>query len=230
MLRVAARQLIRLSTFKHPNVLRLLGIVEFCGQIGIVYAWAGNGSLPAYLEQNPDVNRCRMSKGICTGLRYLHWENMVHGDLKGLNILIDKKGTPKLANFGNTVLPKLTGTTTMRLSPRWAAPELMEGHGAKTFAADVYSLGMTILETITGKVPYFDKTELELEEKRGLPLRPEDSIPSNSEDGNKLWDLLMCCWVYDPENRPSAQHVENAMADSDWWDLRSPIPKESGGD
>lgn len=213
-LKSAARGVIALSTHGHPNVLQLLGLVEFRDQIGMVYDWMENGNLTVYLEQHPDVDRYRMSADISDGLSFLHSEKMVHGDLKGLNILIDDNGRPKLTNFGKSILLKLTGaTSTTKLSPRWAAPELMEGRGTDTFAADVYSLGMTILETFTGKVPYFDKTELEVAEEKGLPVRPEDSIASNS-NGNKLWELLMSCWVYEPDNRPRAEHVRKTM-----WDI-----------
>lgn len=211
-LKNAARGILSLSTHGHPNVLHLLGLVEFRDQIGMVYDWMEHGSLPGYLEQHPEVDRYQMSTGICDGLWYLHAEGIVHGDLKGVHVLIDRKGTPKLTKFGKSILLKLTETTsTSNLSPRWTAPELMEGHGADTFAADVYSLGMTILETMTGKVPYFGITELEVAEEKGLPLRPEDSIPSNNEAGNKLWELLMSCWVHEPEKRPRAKHVWDTM-------------------
>ncbi|KAF8599207.1 kinase-like protein [Ceratobasidium sp. AG-I] len=144
----------------------------------------------------------------------------VHGDLKGQNVLISGDGTPMLTDFGNAVLQEstlqfTTTTTKANISPRWTAPELMEGVGMHSFAADVYALGMTILETVTGDLPYSGKSEhgvyLAVAVKKEPPVRPEDSIPSNSEDGNKLWSLLTTCWVYDPENRPSAGDVQNTM-------------------
>ncbi|KAF8599205.1 kinase-like protein [Ceratobasidium sp. AG-I] len=144
----------------------------------------------------------------------------VHGDLKGLNVLIYANGTPVLTDFGNAILQDSTlqlTTTTVKnsLSPRWAAPELLEGVGMHSFAADVYALGMTILETITGKLPYAEKSDLgvygALLVTREIPLRPEDSIPSNSKDGDKLWSLLTSCWVCHAEYRPIADDVRDTM-------------------
>ncbi|KAF8601997.1 kinase-like protein [Ceratobasidium sp. AG-I] len=218
-LKDAARELHTWSQCRHPNVLQLLGLVEFRNQIGMVSHWMENGSLPLYLEKYPKVDRFQMSTGICEGLVYLHTVNIVHGDLKGLNVLISSDGAPMLTDFGNAVFRdsalQFTATTIKNsLSPRWAAPELMED-GTYSFAADVYALGMTILETVTGMVPYSEKSDhgvyLAVAVKRLPPLRPERVIPSDSGDGNTLWSLLTNCWAYDPENRPTADRVRDVM-------------------
>lgn len=73
--------------------------------------------------------------------------------------------------------------------------------------SDVYSLGMTIMEVITGKAPYHHRrhdTVVILDVIRGtLPPRPAENLVS---DG--LWDLLKSCWQKLPENRPTAKIVE----------------------
>ncbi|KAF8592962.1 kinase-like protein [Ceratobasidium sp. AG-I] len=219
-LKHAARELYTWSKCQHPNVLGLLGLVEFRNQIGMVSHWMQNGSLLSYLEKQPETDRCRMSAEICKGLVYLHAEKIVHGDLKGPNVLISNDGTPMLTDFGNAILQestlRFTATTTKyALSARWAAPELMEGLGMHSFAADVYALGMTILETITGKVPYSEKPELGVYMalvKRELPQQPEDFIPPNSENGKELWELLTSCWAHEWEDRPSAAHVADVVS------------------
>lgn len=68
---------------------------------------------------------------------------------------------------------------------------------------------------MTGMPPYHGKPERAImytvAVKRELPERPEERIPTNSKDGNKLWDLLVTCWAFEPEERPSASVVaENA--------------------
>jgi hypothetical protein len=64
---------------------------------------------------------------------------------------------------------------------------------------------------MTGKVPFHEKSDhsvmylVTIQKKH--PERPELHIPTNSQDGNKLWDLLVACWSSEPEARPSAVAV-----------------------
>ncbi|KAG8785536.1 hypothetical protein FRC12_017464, partial [Ceratobasidium sp. 428] len=220
-LKDAARELYTWSKCAHPNVLGLLGVVEFRDQIGMVAEWMENGNLPLYIKLRPSVNRCRLSTQICDGLSYLHGIGIVHGDVKGLNVLIANNGDAMLVAFGNAVLTErtlqftTTGTSKNAISQRWAAPELFQGTSGYSIAADVYALGMTILETITGNVPYASKNDLAIPiavaVKKELPPRPEDYIPSNSPQGDTLWSLLVECWAYDSNNRPIAANVGNIM-------------------
>ncbi|KAF8599206.1 kinase-like protein [Ceratobasidium sp. AG-I] len=220
LLKNAARELHTWSKCQHPNVLPLLGLVGFRDQIGMVSHWMENGSLPSYLERHPEADRCRLSAEICEGLAYLHAVDIVHGDLKGLNVLISADEAPVLTDFGNAVLQgstlQFTATTSKpSLSPRWTAPELMEGPGMYSFAADVYALGMTILEVITGEPPYSNKSDhgvyFAVAIKKESPMRPEVLISSASEDGNKLWMLLTTSWAYKPEDRPSADYMRDVV-------------------
>ncbi|KAF8596585.1 kinase-like protein [Ceratobasidium sp. AG-I] len=219
-LKNAARELHAWSKCQHPNVLPLLGLAEFRNQIGMVSHWMQNGNLPSYIAKHPETDRFQMSIEISKGLTYLHAANIIHGDLKGLNVLISDVGTAMLTDFGNAILQdstlNFTATTEKHsLSPRWAAPELMDGPGMHSFAADVYALGMTILETITGKKPYSEKSDhgvyAALLLRKELPQRPRDSIPPGSKNGDSLWELLTTCWAFDPQNRPSAGHVRDTM-------------------
>ncbi|KAG8692212.1 hypothetical protein FRC08_009934 [Ceratobasidium sp. 394] len=218
-LKHAAHELYTWSRCRHRHVQPLLGLVEFQGQIGMISVWEANGSLRVYLEVHPEADRCQMSTQIAEGLSYLHESGVIHGDLKGPNILISSDGMPLLADFGNSTLQeytlKFTDTSTEnQTTTRWAAPELIKG-GTYSAPADVYALGMTILETITCTVPYADlKAEFAvayaiIEKKH--PERPQSYIPYNSEQGATLWLLLERCWAYEPADRPGAGQVKEMM-------------------
>ncbi|KAG8748809.1 hypothetical protein FRC11_011862, partial [Ceratobasidium sp. 423] len=130
------------------------------------------------------------------------------------NVLIADDGAPMLSDFGNSVLRdqslQLTRTTVqINVSPRWTAPEILEGLTLYSYAADVYALGMTFLEVMTGKVPFHELqrdqavyTAIVIRNK--TPERPERHIPVDSRDGDALWSLLNKCWAYKPDDRPSA--------------------------
>ncbi|KAG8759338.1 hypothetical protein FRC12_009774 [Ceratobasidium sp. 428] len=216
MLEPAIREIYTWSKFKHPNVQALLGLVMFRMQIGMVALWESNGSLPQYLEQHADTDRCTLSTQIADGLSYLHASGIVHGDLKGASVLISRDGIAQLAGFGNAKLLnyELGISTIEPLTSRWAAPELFEGKTC-SYAADVYALGMTILETITGDEPWTGKSEravmFAITIKRACPERPETDIPATSEHGDTLWSLLKSCWEFEPGDRCSASTVSQAM-------------------
>ncbi|KAG9122271.1 hypothetical protein FRC07_001436, partial [Ceratobasidium sp. 392] len=213
-LKHAARELHIWSKCRHPNILPLLGLVVFRDQIGMVSSWLELGSLPAYISRNVEFDRCRMSTDIADGLAYLHGIDIVHGDLKGLNVLISDDGVPMLTDFGNAVLRdctlNFTATTQKNnLSPRWAAPELLdERESTYSTAADVYALGM---ETFTGQVPYFGKTDIgvlsAVAMRKEVPPRPINQIPTDSRQGDLLWSLLKGCWSNEPSDRPTSLEV-----------------------
>jgi len=144
---------------RHPNVIKLYGACEV-GHCFFVSEFASNGSLVERLAA------CKSSGVVCTpwkflhetalGLVYLHERNMVHGNLRGSNILIGSDGVAKLSEFALGGASK-RGATKERLlgSERWQPPERDDG-GEATFASDVYSLGMCVVEAVSGKVPWTD--------------------------------------------------------------------------
>ncbi|CUA74352.1 Protein-tyrosine kinase 2-beta [Rhizoctonia solani] len=216
----AAKELRTWAKCQHPNVLPLLGMVEFRDQIAMVSPWMKNGDLRSYLRQHPEADRCQLCYDICDGLVYLHSMNIVHGDLKGANVLISENGKAMLSDFGNSLVEDntLRFTVTTRdaaCSSRWAAPEILEG-AAASYPADIFALGMTLLEAITGDVPY---KELEREQavmvailfKKAIPARPTAYIPHDSAHGDLLWDLITRCWAYEPNDRPHAGEVQNRV-------------------
>ncbi|CAE6474286.1 unnamed protein product [Rhizoctonia solani] len=232
----AAHELHTWSKCKHPNVLRLLGLATFRDRIGMVSPWMGNGTLPQYIKANPNANRRDLCVQICEGLSYLHNTGVVHGDLKGINVLISDDGTPVLADFGSSTMKdqtlKIAHPGEIRaLTVRWSAPELLKARdsGGQTKHSDIYALGMTIYEIITGDIPYhLERVEVRVMVLvvRGMPpIRPV-CIPANHKSRDMLWDLLALCWKYSPEGRPSASRVTEMMKEIKLEGVVYRIPQE----
>ncbi|CAE6450814.1 unnamed protein product [Rhizoctonia solani] len=218
-LKHAARELHTWSRCGHPNIMPLLGLAVFRGRIGMVAHWMKHGNLPEYLKVMPGVNRYSMCVQICEGLSYLHRIRIVHCDLKGANVLVSDEGVPLLTDFGTSLVSdrtlQFTATTSgLSCTLRWSAAELLRQTSPHTEASDVYSLGMTIYETISGEIPYHGKNEYNViclvTLEKELPERP-NCMPVGDEKADMLWKLLTQCWSYEPEARPSASEVATAM-------------------
>jgi predicted Ser/Thr protein kinase len=97
---------------------------------------------------------------ICDALQYAHEEGVVHRDIKPENILLDQRGRVKVADFGLAKLVSpgqldhsLTGTHQVMGTPRYMAPEQLEGTHHVDHRADIYSLGVVFYELLTGELP-----------------------------------------------------------------------------
>lgn len=96
------------------------------------------------------------TKQITLGLAYLHSKKVVHCDIKPENILIDNEGQVKLADFGLSIILEGVESTTketgIRGTAAYLAPEVAKEVGTG-FAADIFSLGVTVIEMLTGESP-----------------------------------------------------------------------------
>lgn len=90
---------------------------------------------------------------LALALTYLHKQGVVHGDVKGNNILVSTEIKVLLCDFGVAVMADMNSASSRAGSPNvcWAAPEVIESAepNRRTFQSDVYSFGMTIYEVST---------------------------------------------------------------------------------
>ncbi|KAF8608177.1 kinase-like protein [Ceratobasidium sp. AG-I] len=220
-LKHTARELHTWSKCDHPGILPLLGMARFRGRIAMVSPLMLNGRLDFYIARNPSINRIEIAIQIAEALAYLHKKGIIHGDMKAANVLVSEKGHPKLADFGNAVVTpctlEMTPVESFGCSIRWAAPEVLDvGSEGQTTHADVYALGMTLLEIFTGQLPYAEMSEravvCTVVVRKELPPRPHLFwLPADKESADKIWKLLIQCWARDPDTRPTASCVRNQL-------------------
>ncbi|KAJ7231357.1 kinase-like domain-containing protein [Mycena rebaudengoi] len=142
--------------FEHPYILPMLGLdrESFSPSICMVSPWMENGTVLKYLEDHGRQDVDRLLWEVAQGLEYLHSRNVVHGDLRGANILITQEWSACLADFGLTSFTEATLTTTRRAgTTRWMAPELIDPERfgiqfRRTKASDVYAFACVCLEVI----------------------------------------------------------------------------------
>ncbi|KAF8602272.1 kinase-like protein [Ceratobasidium sp. AG-I] len=210
------------SKAKHDNVQQLLGITMLQGRLGMVSLWREHGNMQEYIRRNPSVNRYHLCAQVASGVSYLHGINMVHGDIKAMNILVSADGIAKISDFDHSILSNCTLAFSATTNAgggtlRWMAPELLlrtdseSNHGVlKTTQTDVYALGMTMLEILTGKVPYTkyaqDFAIFNALVKKQPPDRPE-VLNDQTAQAETMWRLLLQCWDHTPAARPSAPWV-----------------------
>jgi len=145
----------------HPYIVQFLGVEDNPSALCLVSEWMENGTVGEYLQKNPHAERLPLLLDIAKGLQYLHSDAIciIHGDLKSLNILIDREYRACLADFGlasipfdNNTMNIMTSFSRREISTRWTAPELLNPekfgleHVLPSRASDVYAFGMVMWE------------------------------------------------------------------------------------
>ncbi|KAJ6518846.1 kinase-like domain-containing protein [Mycena sanguinolenta] len=151
------REALLWQRLQSPYVLPFTGIdsESFPSFLCMVSPWMRHGTILKHLSENGNANVERRLFEIAQGLAYLHSQNIIHGDLRGSNILVDDEWHACLADFGLAVFSDATAATHTSQhggSVRWMAPELHfpESCGLqtfkRTFASDVYSFAFVCVE------------------------------------------------------------------------------------
>jgi len=165
------------SALKHPN---LVEAHDFSADNGyLVMEFMTGGSLAGRLGHHLDPGTVRrMMLDVLAGLELAHRRGIVHRDVKPANIFFDARGTAKLGDFGVAHLIDLGQTQTGGLigTLAYMSPEQITG-APLTVAADLYSLGVTLFEALTGRLP-FQGPDFVAEHLGAKPPKPSDIDPS----------------------------------------------------
>ncbi|KAF8174668.1 kinase-like domain-containing protein, partial [Mycena galopus ATCC 62051] len=215
----------------HPNLLPFFGLYyhDLDNRLCLVSPWMENGNIVEFLRKSPpDMDRLSLILDVALGLEYLHKQKVVHGDLKGINILITPSQRACIADFGlSSIVNAMTVQLTTSSAPtrggtaHYQAPELFEGGSPNSFASDVYGFACVCYEILTGRVPFYELRNdmaVMLSVMRGeYPSGPPPGwtgLHTSMLDG--LWELLQNCWDGQAENRPTAHQIVQRL-------VRSPI-------
>jgi len=146
-------------------------------------------------------------RDISQGIRFLHSASpqVIHGDLKSANILVDRGFRAKVADFGSANQNCATGT------PFWMAPELLRGETVNSAASDVYSFGIILYEVFSRRDPYENEGNiievLRLVCDKAIQKRP--AAPFGMPE--KVKGLMVDCVEDEPANRPTFEEIDKRL-------------------
>ncbi|KAK9048848.1 hypothetical protein SSX86_032186 [Deinandra increscens subsp. villosa] len=139
-----------LSRVRHPNIATLIGV---CPETrSLIYEYLENGNLEDQIASLQWYNRIRICSEICSALIFLHGSKpqIIHGNLKPTNILLDSNHISKLSDLGiNHLIPDTSYNNEPEVSV-YMDPEILE-FGKISVSSDVYSFGVVLLRILTGR-------------------------------------------------------------------------------
>ncbi|GAX73637.1 hypothetical protein CEUSTIGMA_g1088.t1 [Chlamydomonas eustigma] len=205
-----------LKLLRNEHIVQYIGTERTEDHLNIFLEYIAGGSIASLIDKFGPLqeNVVRVyTKQILKGLEYLHQRKIMHRDIKGANILVDKKGTIKLADFGAskkiedlaTMGSAGSGAKSIRGTPYWMAPEVIKqtGHGRP---ADIWSLGCVVIEMATGRPPWSDYSPVaamwHIASTGDMPTLPTLEIMSS-----QARDFLLQCFNRIPKDRPNATRL-----------------------
>jgi len=211
----------------HPNIINYFG---YCAndrdQLTLVFPLMENGDVMSYLGKNPNANRVLLVIEMARGLAHMHVPPpetsrgpVVHGSLMPSNVLISEARRALISDFGvarilegNSAANLSSGSDQSQLALRYQAPEL-GSDGILSVATDVFAFGMTALEILSGKLPYYDR-KLSSQVVLAIASGKRPSKGQYTEEraiDSTMWELLAECWDADASLRPTASDIVNRL-------------------
>eukprot|EP00808_Paulinella_micropora_P013147 g60975.t1 len=201
-----------MSKLRHKNIVCLLGTDRDGSTLSILMEYVPGKSLDVLLEKYGVLSEAvirNYATQILSALSYCHSKKVVHRDIKGKNILVDKSGRLKLADFGSAKrvanMDKMAPTQSYNYTPLWTAPEVLTGdYNSKV---DIWSLGCVIIEMASAKTPWAEQN-FENPFRALYHIGNSNSIPKIPDTLSPVAvDFVKTCLTRNPDKRPHASEL-----------------------
>lgn len=158
-----------IAKLSHPNLVSIFDLDKDLDKYYMVMEYVDGINLASFIESKKEISIplvINIAIQLCNALDYVHEHNIIHRDIKPANIIVSKKGIPKLMDFGIAQLTseqkKLTQSGSFLGSIMYTPPEQLQNVSTVDSRADIYSLGVTLYELLTGKIPFDSDNVTEL--------------------------------------------------------------------
>ena len=173
-----------LASLSHPNIVTVITAEKQDNVFFIVMEYVQGDTLENLIAAKGGLDLATAldyTCQICNAVDHAHKQGVLHRDLRPANVFVNDKGLLKVGDFGTSrILEVAAHGTTVIGSPPYMAPEQFEGRAV--FASDLYSLGVTMYQMLTGGLPYDTPAPSDLDRLRrgelAAPLRSRNaSVP-----------------------------------------------------
>mmetsp|Transcript_15570 Transcript_15570/g.23324 ORF Transcript_15570/g.23324 Transcript_15570/m.23324 type:complete len:622 (-) Transcript_15570:166-2031(-) len=207
------KEMRQLSKLRHPCITTIMGaIISKREEPMLVMEFMQHGSLYDLLHNNTLIIEGNfvlpILRDIAQGIRFLHaaMPQVIHGDLKSQNVLVDSKFRAKVADFGLSQKKKVGSTGT----PFWMAPELLRRECENSSMTDVYSFGIILYEVYSRKNPYEGEDYKEVLRGVANPdVNKRPPVPPSCPP--PIQSLMTDCLHAIPENRPTFEELDKRL-------------------
>jgi eukaryotic-like serine/threonine-protein kinase len=181
-----------LASLNHPNIVSILTAEKQSNIFFIVMEYVPGDTLETVISRDRQIDLARTLDyicQICNAVDHAHQQGVIHRDLRPGNVLVTEGGLLKVADFGTSRFIEIAahGTTVIG-SPPYMAPE--QFHGKAVFASDIYSLGVTMYQMLTGVLPYDTPAPADLDKlMKGELISPPRT--RNPKIPSKINDIVM---------------------------------------
>jgi serine/threonine protein kinase len=211
------REVKALQSLCHKHIITYIASFETDKYLEILMEYAAGGSLADLMCLSPEAiineNLCAAyTQEILSGLCFLHDNQVIHRDIKPRNILITKNGKIKLADFGASKISRVSrncsSSSSLKGTPLYLAPETLANRKEATMKSDIWSLGCTVYEMLTGCPPF----EKEFENLNPLEIvhikkDSDEPVPIPNEISEDAQNFLDLCFKRDVALRPTSHEL-----------------------
>eukprot|EP01105_Mastigella_eilhardi_P020271 TRINITY_DN4815_c0_g1_i1.p1 TRINITY_DN4815_c0_g1~~TRINITY_DN4815_c0_g1_i1.p1 ORF type:complete len:954 (-),score=341.97 TRINITY_DN4815_c0_g1_i1:62-2923(-) len=203
-----------LSKCHCPNIVQYFGSWRRGDELFIAMELCDGGSASDLYqdlkESFSEAMIAYITRETLKGLDYLHNMGIIHRDIKGANILLTLKGAVKLVDFGvsGKLSPSQPGRYTFIGTPYWMAPEVIENKNSAVpydTKADIWSIGITMLEFAHGQPPLSDIHPMKAIFQ--IPIRKPPTLTNPGAWSSSFPDILEKCLARDPKARLSCAQL-----------------------
>lgn len=198
------REFTGVFNIKHQNLLTPTNYSLFEGTPYLVMPYMENGSVQALVGRSADSDVSRFLYHVASGLACLHEHNMVHQDIKPDNIMLDAECNFLITDFGISISSNnISNISSGAGTKAYMSPERFAQGAKATTMSDVWAMGATAYEMLTGDAPFGDNGGLVQASGERIPDLPSSVQPA-------LRKLIMKCLDSNPAARPTASEVAKA--------------------